>query len=215
MKNDLMVRTISALVMLAVAIGALMMGGKVFDGFVIIVALVCFGEFLRLVIWGTNAIHWRIIGLVLGAIYIGTAANALVRMNGVDVFSLLCVVIATDVGAYFSGRMLGGAKIAPAISPSKTWAGLFGGMIFAGIVFAGISFEVTGKFMPAKFALAFVFGALFAVVAQMGDFFESWMKRKADVKDSSALIPGHGGVFDRIDGLIPVAIVMFILGKLA
>src|SRR3546814_12943026 len=115
-------------------------------------------------------------------------------------------------GAYFSGRAIGGPKIAPAISPSKTWAGLAGGMLFAGLVAAGFFISNAGEaaYSP-MLAIAFLIGALLAIVAQAGDFLESWMKRKAGMKDSSSFIPGHGGVFDRVDGLLPVAAIPAIL----
>ncbi len=120
---------------------------------------------------------------------------------------VIAVVIATDTGAYFSGRAIGGPKIAPRISPSKTWAGLAGGMVAAGLVSASTFVWNTGELvMRPMLFIAFAIGAALAVLAQVGDFFESWLKRKAGVKDSSKLIPGHGGVFDRVDGLLPVAI---------
>jgi phosphatidate cytidylyltransferase len=130
---------------------------------------------------------------------------------------LIAAVIGTDVGAYFAGRSIGGAKIAPRISPSKTWSGLFGGMIGAGLMMvfmqAGIYAFRGGEAGDGDVYLAqgwfrlMLTGAALAVVAQMGDFFESWMKRRAGVKDSGRLIPGHGGLFDRTDGLIAVAFV--------
>jgi phosphatidate cytidylyltransferase len=128
---------------------------------------------------------------------------------------LIAGVIGTDVGAYFAGRSIGGPKIAPRISPSKTWSGLFGGMMGAGLMMvfiqAGIYAFRGGNAGDGDVYLAYgwfrlmLTGAALAVVAQMGDFFESWMKRRAGVKDSGRLIPGHGGLFDRTDGLIAVA----------
>lgn len=107
-------------------------------------------------------------------------------------------VWATDTGAYFSGRAIGGAKIAPKISPNKTWAGLFGGMLAASLVMGFIAIFVKMDFA----AVYFLLGALLAVIAQIGDFFESWLKRNAGVKDSGTLIPGHGGILDRVDGVL-------------
>jgi phosphatidate cytidylyltransferase len=123
------------------------------------------------------------------------------------VLGLIGIVVATDVGAYFAGRTLGGPKIAPSISPSKTWSGLIGGMLAASLFAVALAMRVSPVFSMEELVLAILFGAFLAVVAQAGDFFESWMKRKAGVKDSGAMIPGHGGVLDRIDGLIPVVIV--------
>lgn len=104
----------------------------------------------------------------------------------------------TDTGAYFAGRTIGGPKIAPKISPNKTWAGLVGGMIAAsltmGLMACWAGLDLAG--------LYFILGAVLAVIAQIGDFFESYLKRTAGVKDSGTLIPGHGGVLDRIDGVL-------------
>jgi len=112
----------------------------------------------------------------------------------------MLVTWTTDICAYFAGRGIGGPKLAPRISPKKTWAGLGGGVIGALIV-GGLfawAFDLETPF--------FYFGAPMAVLAQLGDLYESWVKRRADVKDSSNLIPGHGGVLDRLDGLLPVIV---------
>jgi phosphatidate cytidylyltransferase len=114
----------------------------------------------------------------------------------------LAVVWATDIGAFFAGRAIGGPKLAPAISPNKTWAGLAGGMVAAAILGAVIEYAAA---LPTK--LAFL-GAAMAILAQLGDLYESWLKRRAGVKDSGFLLPGHGGVLDRLDGLVPVAVVV-------
>ena len=122
---------------------------------------------------------------------------------------IICV-IAVDSLAYFAGRTIGGPKIAPSISPSKTWAGLAGGIIGATAALIAL-FALGTSIMQGEVWIGNPFsfvipGVVIAVLAQSGDFFESWLKRKAGLKDSSNLIPGHGGIFDRIDGLLPVAI---------
>jgi phosphatidate cytidylyltransferase len=117
------------------------------------------------------------------------------------------VVWATDTFAYFAGRMFGGPKLAPVLSPKKTWSGLIGGMVGAAIV----SSVYAATWFPSWIALAVVAAAL-AVVAQIGDIFESALKRNYGVKDSGYLIPGHGGVLDRVDGLVAVAAVAAIVG---
>lgn len=109
---------------------------------------------------------------------------------------LLFVVWATDICAYFAGRSIGGPKLAPRISPGKTWAGLGGGMLGAALV-GGAGTALTG----AGFWRGAVLAMCLAVVAQLGDLFESRLKRLAEVKDSGHLIPGHGGLLDRVDGL--------------
>lgn len=141
-----------------------------------------------------------------GLAYAGLPAVCLLWMRALPwgfelIVWMLAVVIATDVFAYLSGRMIGGRKLAPAISPGKTWAGLVGGAVAAFII---------GGLVAHYFALPDwlrLSGALMAVLAQFGDLFESWLKRRAGVKDSGRLLPGHGGVMDRVDGLLPVAVV--------
>ena len=114
----------------------------------------------------------------------------------------LMIVWATDIGAYFAGRAIGGPKLAPGLSPNKTWAGLIGGMASAGLVGAAIS---SAGGLPV---LCWVAGAPLAVAAQIGDLFESWLKRRSGVKDSGSLLPGHGGVMDRLDGVVPVGMLV-------
>jgi phosphatidate cytidylyltransferase len=113
-------------------------------------------------------------------------------------FLLLFVVWATDTGAYAAGRLIGGPKLAPGISPNKTWAGLAGGVVAAGTIGA-----LAGLFLLGVSAITLVWVAAgLAVWSQMGDLFESSVKRRFGVKDSSNLIPGHGGLMDRLDGVL-------------
>lgn len=113
---------------------------------------------------------------------------------------VLACIWATDIGAYFVGRAAGGAKLAPHISPGKTWAGLIGGMAWAAVASAAAGYAFgLGETVPLA-----VIGAALAVVGQAGDLLESAAKRRAGVKDSGHLIPGHGGLLDRIDGLMAV-----------
>jgi phosphatidate cytidylyltransferase len=114
----------------------------------------------------------------------------------------LAIVWATDIGAYFAGRAIGGPKLAPVISPNKTWAGLFGGMVLAGVAGGAITFF---GHLPV---LTYWLAPLLAIAAQLGDLAESGMKRRAGVKDSGHILPGHGGLLDRIDGMLPVAILV-------
>lgn len=137
-----------------------------------------------------------------GALYIGAPAFALMVLSWAYsglVFWVMAVTWATDIFAYFAGRAIGGPKLAPAISPNKTWAGLAGGMIGAGLAGWGVAWLFS---LGAPF---WWIGAPMAVVAQAGDLYESWVKRRAGVKDSGTLLPGHGGVLDRLDGLLAVS----------
>ncbi len=142
----------------------------------------------------------------LGALYIGAPFVALVWLradaqNGLaTVLWILAAVWATDTGAMAAGKSIGGPKLAPVISPNKTWAGLLGGMAAAALV--GLVFALI---LHAPVGLAMVLSAGLAVVAQAGDLAESMVKRHFGVKDSGAIIPGHGGIFDRVDGLLAAA----------
>ncbi len=218
-RSDLSVRVLSAVVMLAVAAAAFAIGGRVLDAFIALVALAGFVEFVRLVWLATPSWPLRAVALLAGVAYFGLAAAILIGAAKFLLIMVVGVTVFIDTGAFFAGRTIGGPKIAPSISPSKTWAGLGGGMVAAALwVFVWISvidvewppvprFDIGLNMSLSNIAGGIVLGALLAVVAQAGDFLESWLKRRAGVKDSSRLLPGHGGVFDRIDGLIPVAIV--------
>ena len=128
----------------------------------------------------------------------------------IALFWLLFTVWATDTFAYFAGRGIGGPKLAPRLSPNKTWAGLIGGMVGAAFVGAIIAIWFS---LGSAFGLAFV-SALIAVIAQAGDIFESALKRRAGVKDSGKVIPGHGGILDRVDGLVAAAVGAAIISTL-
>lgn len=141
--------------------------------------------------------------LGMGYVMIGCAALAWLATaheTSLIVYVVL-VVWATDIGAYAAGRAIGGPKLAPRISPKKTWAGLFGGMAAAAVVGAAMAWWLAAPHPFGAAALA----AVLAVVAQAGDLLESFVKRRVGVKDSSRLIPGHGGLLDRIDGLLAAA----------
>ncbi|MDA5193771.1 phosphatidate cytidylyltransferase [Govanella unica] len=125
---------------------------------------------------------------------------------------VLVIVWATDIGGYAAGKSIGGPKLAPRISPNKTWAGLLGGMALAAIASFGIG---AGFALPVSGIGLLLTGAGLAVWAQLGDLVESAVKRHFGVKDSGSLIPGHGGILDRVDGLVFVApVVAFAIATL-
>ncbi|MCM0019257.1 MAG: phosphatidate cytidylyltransferase [Tagaea sp.] len=146
--------------------------------------------------------------LAAGPIYIGVPIVALIWLRGHDlagletILWLLACVWATDTGAYFFGRGIGGPRLAPAISPNKTWAGLLGGMACSAAV--GIPAAWLEPAGPPAAMLA-IAGAILAVIAQAGDLLESFVKRRFGAKDAGTLIPGHGGLFDRVDGMLAAA----------
>lgn len=174
----------------------------------LIVCVAFLGVFLVLLFSTRNM--W----LASGAAYVGLPISALLWLRLQDqglllAFWGLSLVWATDIGAYFAGRSFGGPKVAPKISPNKTWSGLIGGMLGALVLGWALASYAD---LPLHLALA---SPGLALVAQIGDFFESWLKRRAGVKDSGALIPGHGGVLDRLDGVVtalPLAALLVWLG---
>ncbi len=124
---------------------------------------------------------------------------------------LFASVWATDIFAYFTGRAIGGPKLAPAISPGKTWSGAIGGTIFAVLAVAGLAFVLPDLSLPAILVPTIVL----SVVSQVGDLGESAFKRRFGVKDSGNFIPGHGGVMDRIDGLAVAAVALYLIASLS
>lgn len=145
----------------------------------------------------------RRLSLAWGLVYVGIPAFGLIVLEWARfdiVFWLMLVTWSSDIFAYVAGRAIGGPKLAPAISPNKTWAGLIGGMAGAAVVgaVAAYAFDLGPVFLLA--------GAPMGLIAQLGDLYESRVKRRAGVKDSGTLLPAHGGVLDRLDGLLPVIV---------
>jgi phosphatidate cytidylyltransferase len=263
----LRLRIITAIVLVAVLVGALVMGARAFIALAGVIFGVALFEWLRLAAWpaggavaggvllalGLIALEWSGVAIapaVLVAIaalacaswflvactivyaersgrlhlHNGVVAGlaplllagawfsmiALYRRGAVFLFSALAVVWIADIAAYFAGRAFGRRKLAPHISPGKTWAGAVGAIVAVLLVGAGLwmAWPEGALFSNTLFArnaaLALVLLAVLVVVSIVGDLFESLLKRHAGVKDSSSLLPGHGGVLDRIDALLSV-----------
>ena len=244
-KSEVSVRVASAVVMATVAGTALWLGGWYWIALAATIATGVLYEWFKLARAFCKNKAFLVFWLLAGFAYVGFAAYSLIEMRGaiddvtgrndlgglVDLWpnpslrdiwgtlTILLAVIAVDVGAFFVGRAVGGPKIAPKISPSKTWAGAFGGAIAAGTLLSAMhwffvsyielcDFPSLCDYSMATVASQFLIGSIVTVVAQSGDFLESWMKRKAGVKDSGSLIPGHGGLFDRVDGIVAVSCVI-------
>ena len=150
--------------------------------------------------------------LVLGVPYISIGVGSILWLYELAGFSLvlwfLLIVWGVDIGGYVIGCTLKGPKLAPKISPNKTWSGLLGGVVLSVLVSIAYSYAFTEQNHVLFYA---VLGGIIAVIAQIGDLVESYIKRSLGIKDSSNLIPGHGGAFDRIDGLIFAAPLVFLL----
>ena len=147
--------------------------------------------------------HKRPLWIASGMLYLAIPLTALLVIRDMEdgmrlVLWLVAAVMASDIGGYFAGRIFGGPKLWPAISPKKTWSGTVGGWVLA----LGVGFFYWVAWPPIGLLPAMLYSVLLAMAAQGGDLFESWLKRKAGMKDSSKLIPGHGGLLDRFDGLL-------------
>jgi len=154
---------------------------------------------------------WAATGFVYAAAAL--VASVLLRLDVksgfVALLFVLLIVWVTDIGGYFAGRGIGGPKLWPRVSPKKTWAGAVGGFVASLVVSAGFAAFEFGKLAPLL-----LLGALLSIVSQLGDLFESAVKRRFGVKDSSHVIPGHGGVLDRLDGFVAAVVLAAILGFL-
>ncbi len=257
--SELVLRVLSAIVLVAVTVGALWAGGWVFAALSAIAAVLILREWMamsgpfafRAAPWALMAFlavtvmmarseplqslgfsilvaaalmlarvtEPRAVWLSAGVLYAGMPAVAAVALRGADtatfastgavaVIFVLAVVWATDTAAYFSGRLIGGPKLAPRFSPKKTWSGAIGGAA-AGVVAGCIVVALANIGMSVTLVLV---ALLLSVVGQVGDLAESAMKRHFGVKDSGVLIPGHGGIMDRVDGLVAALVVAAAIG---
>lgn len=209
-------RVASAIVLALGFIGALWIGGWLFILLVILAALLMAREWNGLTEKDEPALR------LIGMFYVAAPCASLIWLRGLATTDapdagfflalfVILVVSATDIGAYFTGRAIGRTKLAPAISPGKTWEGLGGGMALAGICGA-----LASNWTPFGTLGCFALSLALAAVSQAGDLLESWMKRRAGVKDSGTLIPGHGGLLDRVDGLafaLPVFALLIALSR--
>lgn len=212
----LLTRTLSALVLMPPVLAAVWFGTPWFELLVVVAVVVMVWEWWGMISGGDGRAGNRAAWLGLGVLYIIVPSMALVWLRAGEgagmgrdtVIWLFVLVWASDIGAYAAGRMIGGPKLAPAISPNKTWAGLFGCM--AGAAAAGAA--VAAYFQHSDlFGVALVSGFL-GILSQGGDLLESSVKRRFSCKDSSGLIPGHGGLLDRVDALLAVALAVALIG---
>jgi phosphatidate cytidylyltransferase len=213
--RDLWLRVASSVVLAPLAVAAAYLGGPWFIGFWLIAAAGVLWEWMGLLaaarsLSGAARAGW----IALGACYAGAMLAAPLVIRGdaslgfLAMIFLFAVVWATDVAAYFAGRLVGGPKLWPAISPNKTWSGALAGTV-AGTA-AGVAVVAVGGIEPIV-PIA-ILSLLLSAAAQFGDLAESALKRRFGVKDASHAIPGHGGFMDRLDGFLTAAVVAALLG---
>ena len=198
-------------VLLATGICALVLQGVLVetDHVSIAIMIIALGVLAAIVTAGKQA------PLVAGGLIYASALLMATTIMRIDVkygfaaiVFLYALVWGTDIGGYFAGRAFGGPKLAPSISPKKTWSGAIGGTI-VGVAAAGL---VASLFSLGNLMAIGAVAIMLSAVSQSGDLFESWLKRHFHVKDASALIPGHGGVMDRLDGFIFATVGALLLG---
>ncbi len=212
--KDFTARIVSGLILAPLTIAAIYFGGLAFQAFIAIAFGLSFKEWVRMVRKGRHPLRDGIIGIL----YIAFCFAAFLKLRlDLDQGLFLTIVLlagvwASDIAAYFSGKFIGGPKLMPKISPNKTWSGFIGGTLGSACALMAMDYyapefsRASGlEFLPfAPLKTAFIIGALFTVFGQIGDLLISWYKRKVGVKDTGTLIPGHGGLLDRIDSLLLV-----------
>jgi phosphatidate cytidylyltransferase len=219
-EHKLLKRFLSGVILAPITLLIIHLGGTVYELIVLLLCVLMAGEWAGMLnksFYGKAAAGSSLGWYILGFIYIFTPCACLLFLRSLPegrvlVFWLVLSVWAIDIGAYFFGIALKGPKIAPSISPKKTWAGLIGGIICSSTV--GFIFDK--YWLHTSFNIVLV-SIILTFIAQAGDFFESAVKRRFKLKDSGNLIPGHGGILDRVDGLITASIFVTLLvvyGKL-
>jgi phosphatidate cytidylyltransferase len=210
--SDLRLRVLSASVLAPLALICIWLGGAAFAVLMLAATVGLLVEWRGMV----RAGHGFPASLAAGAGYILLAAAGLVWLRAdsavgrSNVLFLLVLVWASDIGAYAAGRSIGGRRLAPRLSPGKTVSGAVGGLLAAVLVGVIAALTVAAP-DPAAFWRAGVFAGVLGIVAQAGDLAESFVKRHFGVKDSGRLIPGHGGLLDRLDALLAVALAASLL----
>ena len=198
-------RIISSLVMIPIALFAIFSSQKLFIFLAIVIAVLMAFEWSEMSHKMPNKKKWRLIGFLYISIPLYCAISIRILDNEI-LFWMFAIIWATDIFAFFAGKSLGGAKIAPAISPHKTWSGLIGGVLAS----MGIG-VISAIIFPGSILFFLVISVIISIVEQLSDLLESKFKRIFGVKDSGDIIPGHGGVLDRLDGMILVAPLVWLI----
>jgi phosphatidate cytidylyltransferase len=204
-KSNTKQRVITSIILIPIALYAIFFSKSLFIFLSIAIAILMTSEWLDITKTAPDQKKWRAIGFF----YILIPIYSVIKIRLEDSSILLwmfAIIWATDIFAFFSGRIFGGPKLAPKISPNKTWSGLAGGVV------ASMLIGLISSFMFEGGVLFFVFASFFlALLEQVSDLTESKIKRIFGVKDSGSIIPGHGGVLDRLDGMMFVAPMVLLL----
>lgn len=204
--GNLSKRVYAALVMLPIAIFAILFSQKLFEFLSILITIIMTAEWLEMTKNQENQKKWQIFGLFFIAIPIYCVMQ-IRHFDGQILLWMFSIIWVTDIFAFFVGRKFGGAKLMPEISPNKTWSGLIGGVIASAML--GLVSKI--MFPSGSVFFFFVVSIALSVLEQISDLFESKIKRICGVKDSGSIIPGHGGLLDRLDGMILLSPVVWIL----
>jgi phosphatidate cytidylyltransferase len=207
--SELGLRVASSLVLAAITLFATYVGGWLFAALWLLAAFAIFVEWIMMTRYEPR---WMVLGFAYAMVI--AIVPPLVRehpnLGIAAILWMFGVVWFTDIAAYFTGRALGGPKLWPAISPNKTWSGFLGGLaaaVIAGAAINGIASRF-GSNPPVSFIVVILLSGVASILSQLGDLGESALKRRFGAKDSGRLIPGHGGVMDRLDGFWAVAALM-------
>ena len=205
-------RIISALVLIPTSLFLIIKGGIFFNLLLVVIALLLMSEFINILLKTDNIdllSKYSPYLVLYCALPIASFISLRALPSGIEIIIYLCLLVwLTDIAAYFVGKSIGGPKLAPKISPNKTISGALGALLIVS-VFSFAAYFFTNKTISLY---SFVIIAIFiSVFSQIGDLVESYFKRKFGVKDSGNLIPGHGGLFDRLDGLLIAAIVGYLV----
>lgn len=218
--TDLKTRAISAVILAAVGVFCIYFGSFLMLLMMLVFLYIGMKEWMDLPSQRNFSHETKRKWFGYGLLYVGFAAVAILIIRFSDDLGfeatmwLVGIAVGTDIGAYFAGRFIGGAKVAPTISPNKTWSGVGGGIV-GGIILS--SFILWLCNVPVNGSIIKLV-IIFSVISQIGDFFESGIKRHFAVKDTGSFLPGHGGILDRMDGqiflFIAASIFAFIIGPM-
>ena len=208
-------RLLSTLILAPLVIAVIFQGGLAFHGFVISLMAIAGFEFFMISRHEVKK-RWGYTVFIFGLIYCFLTYFALMSLRseyGYVFTGLIFIgVWSSDIGGYIFGRLIGGRKLVPSVSPNKTWAGLIGACLFPFFILDGyLAFFASNLSLKEAYAWSIGSSLTIGVLGQMGDLFISMLKRRVGLKDTGKLIPGHGGVLDRIDAMMLVVIAIWVL----